>query len=181
MPGPSISGTFLQYYTVSEAKMSKLISNLKFLSVAGVGLFGDGFLNISIGLIVPVIGLLYYKDEGGKIPTVRNDAIKGGLSLGMILGQLVFGLFGDALGRHKIYGKELIITIFGTLMLIVPPTYLGHDGIVAWLVVFRIITGFGIGGGEYNVLGWERGMEHATDKIYQTIQSLLPSPQNRMP
>lgn len=25
-------------------------SNLKFLAVAGVGLFGDGYLNISIGL-----------------------------------------------------------------------------------------------------------------------------------
>lgn len=129
--------------------MGKLTSNLKFLSVAGVGLFGDGFLNISIGLVVPVIGLLYYQDDGGKIPTVRSDTIKGGLSLGMIIGQLLFGVFGDALGRHKIYGKELIITIFGTLMLIVPPSYLGQDGILAWLTIFRIITGLGIGGGEY--------------------------------
>jgi PHS family inorganic phosphate transporter-like MFS transporter len=67
----------------------------------------------------------------------------------MIVGQLTFGLFGDALGRHKIYGKELILTIFGTLLLIVAPTSLGHTGIVAWLTVFRIITGFGIGGGIY--------------------------------
>jgi len=40
----------------------------------------------------------------------------------MILGQLLFGLFGDALGRHKVYGKELILTIFGTLLVIVAPT-----------------------------------------------------------
>jgi PHS family inorganic phosphate transporter-like MFS transporter len=131
--------------------MGKFISNLKFLSIAGVGLFGDGFLNISIGLVVPIIGFLYYDDEGGKMPTVRSDIIKGGLSIGMIVGQLVFGLFGDALGRHKVYGKELIITILGTTMLIVPPTYLGHTGIVAWLTTFRIVAGFGIGGGEFQV------------------------------
>lgn len=132
----------------AKANMGKFTSNLKFLSIAGVGLFGDGFLNISIGLVVPVVGLLYYQDDGGKIPTIQSDAIKGGLSLGMIVGQLLFGVFGDALGRHKIYGKELVITILGTLMLIVPPTYLGHNGIVAWLTTFRIITGLGIGGGE---------------------------------
>lgn len=137
--------------------MGKFISNLKFLAIAGVGLFGDGFLNISIGLVVPIIGFLYYDDEGGKVPTVRSDIIKGGLSIGMIVGQLAFGLFGDALGRHKVYGKELIITIFGTLMLIVPPTYLGHTGIVVWLTIFRIIAGFGIGGGEFNSLSGNCG------------------------
>jgi len=31
----------------------------------------------------------------------------------MIAGQPGFGLFGDALGRHKVYGKELVVTIFG--------------------------------------------------------------------
>lgn len=51
----------------------------------------------------------------------------------MILGQLGFGLFGDALGRHKVYGKELILTIVGTLLVITAPTYLSHSGIVAWL------------------------------------------------
>lgn len=128
--------------------MGKFISHLKFVAVAGVGLFGDGYLNISIGLVVPIIGYLYYADDGGEVPTVPNDVIKGGLSLGMIVGQLGFGIFGDALGRHKIYGKELILTIFGTLLLIAAPPRLEHSGIVAWLTVFRIVTGLGIGGGE---------------------------------
>ena len=66
----------------------------------------------------------------------------------MIIGQLGFGIFGDALGRHKIYGKELIVTIFGTLLVITAPPHLGHSGIVAWLTVFRIVTGMGIGGGK---------------------------------
>ncbi|KAF2164026.1 hypothetical protein M409DRAFT_57122 [Zasmidium cellare ATCC 36951] len=121
-------------------------SNVKFLSIAGVGLFADGYLNISIGLVVPMIGYVYYQDDKGTVPTVSSDVIKGGLSIGMIIGQLMFGLFGDALGRHKIYGKELILTIFGTLMLIVMPPKLDHSGVVAWMTVFRIITGMGTGG-----------------------------------
>lgn len=128
--------------------MGKIVDNLKFLAVAGVGLFGDGYLNISIGLVVPIIGYIYYRDEDSDVPTVPSDVIKGGLSLGMIIGQLGFGLFGDALGRHKIYGKELILTIFGTLLLIVVPPHLGHGGVVAWLTAFRVVTGLGIGGGE---------------------------------
>ena len=66
----------------------------------------------------------------------------------MIVGQLGFGLFGDALGRHSIYGKELIVTIFGTLLVIAAPLHFGHSEIVAWLTVSRIITGIGIGGGK---------------------------------
>lgn len=128
--------------------MGRTWDNIKFLAIAGVGLFGDGYLNITIGLVVPMIGYLYYANDGNEVPTVPSDVIKGGLSLGMIVGQLFFGLFGDALGRHKIYGKELILTILGTLLVIVAPTSLDHSGIVAWLAVFRIITGMGIGGGE---------------------------------
>lgn len=121
-------------------------STLKFLAVAGVGLFADGYLNITIGLVVPMLGYLYYKDEHGTVPTVSADIIKGGLSIGMILGQLLFGVFGDALGRHKVYGKELMLTIFGTLMIIVLPTHISHRGLVAWFLIFRIITGTGTGG-----------------------------------
>ena len=39
--------------TLTELTMldtASYFSNLKFLAVAGVGLFGDGYLNISIGL-----------------------------------------------------------------------------------------------------------------------------------
>ncbi|KUJ10168.1 MFS inorganic phosphate transporter [Mollisia scopiformis] len=121
------------------------IQGAKFLGMAGVGFFADGYLNITIGLVVPVLGYIYYKDQKNAVPTVPASVIKGGLSIGMIVGQLVFGVLGDAIGRKKIYGKELMITMFGTLMVIVLPTDLSHDGIVAWLTVWRIVTGVGIG------------------------------------
>lgn len=128
--------------------MGKFWDTTKFLVVKGVGLFGDGYLNITIGLVVPMIGYVYYKDDKGSVPTLSQDAIKGGLSIGMIIGQLGFGLFGDALGRHKIYGKELLFTIVGTLLVICMPPKLSHEGVVAWMTTFRVLTGVGIGGGE---------------------------------
>jgi PHS family inorganic phosphate transporter-like MFS transporter len=61
--------------------MTILWQNLKFLAIAGVGLFGDGYLNISIGLVVPMIGYLYFVDEDNAVPTVPSDVIRGGLSV----------------------------------------------------------------------------------------------------
>ena len=61
--------------------MGNLWNNVKFLSIAGVGLFGDGFLNITIGLVVPMIGYLYFADAESEVPTVPSDTIKGGLSV----------------------------------------------------------------------------------------------------
>ena len=61
--------------------MGNLWDNLKFLGIAGVGLFGDGYLNISIGLVVPMIGYLYFATEKDAVPTVPSDVIKGCLSV----------------------------------------------------------------------------------------------------
>ncbi|EXJ57315.1 hypothetical protein A1O7_07662 [Cladophialophora yegresii CBS 114405] len=111
----------------------------EFLVVAGVRLFGDGYLNLSIGLVVvvPMLGHLYFEAEQNKIPTLPADTIKASLSIGMIIGQLGFGILGDALGRHRIYGKELIITIFGTsLCVLMPWQGFGHHDVVAWMSVF---------------------------------------------
>lgn len=94
-----------------------------------------------------MIGYTYFADTKNTLPTNQSDSIKGALSIGMIFGQVLFGFFGDAIGRRKIYGKELIITIFGTFMVIVAPGSMSHTGIVAWLVMFRIVTGVGIGAG----------------------------------
>ena len=66
----------------------------------------------------------------------------------MIVGQLGFGLFGDALGRRRVYGKELIFTILGTLMVVLLPWKgLSQIGVVAWISIFRCLTGVGVGGG----------------------------------
>ncbi|OJJ52744.1 hypothetical protein ASPSYDRAFT_188503 [Aspergillus sydowii CBS 593.65] len=126
--------------------MVSLLDKVKFLCVAGVGLFSDGFLNLTIGLVVPMLGYLYWQDQGSEVPSVQSDIMKGTLNVGMAVGQLMFGVLGDALGRHKVYGKELLITLFGTLMVILLPwNNFDKQSIVAWVACFRVVTGIGIG------------------------------------
>ncbi|KAL3476034.1 major facilitator superfamily domain-containing protein [Aspergillus californicus] len=126
--------------------MVSLLDKVKFLCVAGIGLFSDGYLNLTIGLVVPMLGYLYWQDEGSQVPTVQSDIMKGTLNVGMAVGQLMFGVLGDALGRHKVYGKELLITLFGTLMVILLPwNNFDKQSIVAWVSCFRVVTGIGIG------------------------------------
>ncbi|KAJ5487395.1 hypothetical protein N7530_001695 [Penicillium desertorum] len=61
--------------------MASLGAKLRFVITAGVGFFADGYLNLTIGLVVPILGYLYFQD--GKVPTVNSDIMKGGQSLGM--------------------------------------------------------------------------------------------------
>jgi PHS family inorganic phosphate transporter-like MFS transporter len=96
-----------------------------------------------------MLGYIYFQDEKNTISVHKSDLIKGSASLGMILGQIGFGFLGDTLGRHHVYGKELIITMFGALMCILMPWKgLSHSGVIAWMSLFRVVTGIGIGGGE---------------------------------
>lgn len=95
---------------------------------------------------MPMLGYLYWQDQGSEVPTISSDTMKGALSVGMAVGQLAFGLLGDALGRHRVYGKELLITLFGTLMVVLLPwNNFSHQSIVAWVACFRFVTGVGIG------------------------------------
>jgi PHS family inorganic phosphate transporter-like MFS transporter len=99
-----------------------------------------------------MLGYIYFKDEKNTIPIHESDLIKGSASLGMILGQIGFGILGDTFGRHHVYGKELIITMFGALLCtLLPWRGLSHSSVIAWMSIFRVVTGTGIGGGERKV------------------------------
>lgn len=99
--------------------------------------------------MVPILGYLYFEDNQGQVPTVQSDVIKGSLSLGMVVGQLLFGVLSDLWGRHTIYGKELILTMLGTLMVVLLPwKNMSASGVTTWVAVFRVVTGIGIGAGQ---------------------------------
>ncbi|KAJ5811864.1 hypothetical protein N7474_008165 [Penicillium riverlandense] len=126
--------------------MTSLGAKLRFLVTAGVGFFADGYLNLTIGLVVPILGYLYFEDTQGQVPAVQSDVIKGSLSLGMVVGQLLFGFLSDLFGRHTIYGKELILTMFGTLLVVLLPwKNMSASAVTTWVAVFRMVTGIGIG------------------------------------
>ncbi|KAF9892875.1 Inorganic phosphate transporter pho84 [Aspergillus nanangensis] len=126
--------------------MASLLQKVKFLAIAGAGFFTDGYINLTIGLVVPMLGYLYFQENDSEVPSVKSDIMKGGLSLGMIVGQILFGLLGDACGRHAVYGKELIITLCGTfLVILLPWNGMSIQAITAWVACFRVLTGVGIG------------------------------------
>lgn len=104
-----------------------------------------------------MLGYIYFQNEKGAMSAVQGDEVKGSFSVGMIIGQIGFGSLGDALGRHRVYGKECLFAIFGTLMVILMPWRgLSHTGLVAWLSVFRCLTGIGTGGGELSATSSSR-------------------------
>ncbi|GFF60345.1 putative inorganic phosphate transporter C23D3.12 [Aspergillus udagawae] len=70
--------------------------------LAGVGIFADGYLNLTIGLVVPMLEYLYSEENKGSVPAVDSDIMKGGLNLGMVVGQIHFGVLGGIWGRHTI-------------------------------------------------------------------------------
>ncbi|KAI0060473.1 MFS general substrate transporter [Artomyces pyxidatus] len=119
-------------------------TEVKLLGIAGVGFFLDAY---DLFIINPVTTMLQYRLYGGKaLPAGLQGFVKAAANIGSVIGQLLFGLFADHFGRKAVYGKELMIIIFATIMCISDPTGdISADGALVWLGVWRIILGIGVG------------------------------------
>jgi MFS transporter, PHS family, inorganic phosphate transporter len=60
-----------------------------------------------------MLGIFSYPGVG-SMPTSSDTAIKLAISVGTVIGQLVFGSLADIVGRKRMYGLELILLIFAT-------------------------------------------------------------------
>jgi PHS family inorganic phosphate transporter-like MFS transporter len=68
------------------------------------------------------------------------------INIGCVVGQIGFGLLGDAFGRSAVYGKELILIIVATIFTISVPSWFSGHQVLVWIFVCRIILGIGVGG-----------------------------------
>lgn len=120
-------------------------TEVKLLGIAGVGFFLDAY---DLFIINPVATMLQYRLYGGQhLPTHLEGFVKAGANIGSVIGQFAFGYAADALGRKKVYGKELMLIIFATIMTLTTPTgQLSPDDALIYLAVWRIILGIGVGG-----------------------------------
>lgn len=92
--------------------------------------------------------MLQYRLYGGNpLPSNLEGFVKAGANIGSVIGQFLFGYLADALGRRRVYGKELMLIILATILCLTTPTgSLSPNGSLVYLGVFRILLGVGIGG-----------------------------------
>ncbi|KAK0210703.1 phosphate transporter [Desarmillaria ectypa] len=120
-------------------------AEVKLLGIAGVGFFLDAY---DLFIINPVATMLKYRlYDGNSLPANLEGFMKAGANIGSVIGQFAFGYLADALGRKAIYGKELMLIIFATILCLTTPTgSLPPDSCLIYLGVFRILLGVGVGG-----------------------------------
>ncbi|KAJ6600975.1 inorganic phosphate transporter [Mycena vulgaris] len=120
-------------------------TEVKLLGIAGVGFFLDAY---DLFVINPVSTMLQYRlYDGHALPAGLQGFLKAGANIGSVIGQFAFGYFADALGRKAVYGKELMLIIFATIMCLTTPTgSLSPDNCLIYLTIFRILLGVGVGG-----------------------------------
>lgn len=113
--------------------------------VAGVGFFTDSYDIFCVSMLTIMLGIVYFNDSKGKMPTSSDSAIKLSTSAGTVVGQLGFGMLADIVGRKRMYGLELIVIIFATLAQALTSGSPACD-IVGLIIFWRVIMGVGIGG-----------------------------------
>lgn len=110
--------------------------------VAGVGFFTDAYDLFVVSLLTTMLGIIYWPQLKGTMPTSADTAIKVSTSAGTVIGQLGFGALADFVGRKKMYGLELIIIITATLgQSLSSPSY--AVSIVGLMIFWRVIMGVG--------------------------------------
>lgn len=50
-----------------------------------------------------MIGYAYFSEAGNKVPANLDGLVKGSAAVGTLLGQLIFGVLADKLGRKKVF------------------------------------------------------------------------------
>src|ERR1700734_3236661 len=95
-------------------------------------------------MVIPMVGIVYWN---GEIPPSEQLSINMATLVGTLIGQVIFGILGDRLGRKKMYGSLLILIIISTVGLALISKGLANTiNILAWIISWRLLMGIGIGG-----------------------------------
>ncbi|KAJ3034378.1 hypothetical protein HDV00_005064 [Rhizophlyctis rosea] len=115
---------------------------VKTIAVAGTGFVADQYNLFAVSLIKPILDALY-KDQA----TAQATALIGAAgTLGAVIGQVLFGILGDRLGRKSMYGATMLIIIACSLGTIFAAPLLAGLSIFATFGIWQLLLGIGIGG-----------------------------------
>lgn len=116
--------------------MSKAVTTkfeAKMVLTAGIGFFTDAYDLFIIGIVTSILAPIWHL-------TIMQVAVLNGAALASAaFGAVFFGFFSDRYGRKKLYGYEILVLFFGAIL-----SAASHG--FAWLLVMRLVVGFGIGG-----------------------------------
>lgn len=100
---------------------------------AGMGFFTDAYDLFVVGAVLVIL-------KGQWHLTASQSSLVSAAALGAaFFGAVIFGRIADLFGRKRIYGLEAAIMVIGALGSAFAPGF-------AWLILFRVIIGIGIGG-----------------------------------
>jgi PHS family inorganic phosphate transporter-like MFS transporter len=116
--------------------------HLRACIVAGVGFFTDQYDIFTVSMVTTMLGVVYWPQKKGVMPTPSDTAIKVATSGGTVIGQVGFGILADVVGRKRMYGVELIIIIIATLGQALSAPGPGLS-IVGTMIFWRVIMGVG--------------------------------------
>jgi MFS family permease len=116
---------------MDEAETSR--EHWKILLTSGMGFFTDAYDLFIIGVVATMIVNEWH------IPSYQKSLLTSLALLTSAAGAVFFGFIADKLGRRKIYGYEVLVLAVGAVASAFSPG-------IWWLIAFRAILGFGIGG-----------------------------------
>jgi MFS transporter, PHS family, inorganic phosphate transporter len=116
---------------LDEAPTSR--EHWKILVTSGMGFFTDAYDLFVIGVVASILVTQWH------ITSSQKSLLSSLALLTAAAGAVFFGRIADRLGRKKIYGYEVLVLAAGAIASAFAPG-------IWWLIGFRAILGFGIGG-----------------------------------
>jgi PHS family inorganic phosphate transporter-like MFS transporter len=116
---------------LNEAPTSKF--HRRTVIISGVGFFTDAYDLFVIGTVAALVAVQWH------LSTLQTSWVTGAAILGAFVGAFVFGRVADVIGRKKVYVTVAVIMIIGAIASALAPGFI-------FLVVARLVLGFGIGG-----------------------------------
>ena len=114
-----------------NAKFSSF--HIRMIITAGTGFFTDAYDLFIIGVVTALLTPIWH------LSTSQIALLNGASLAAAALGAVMYGIMSDKFGRKRMYGTEMIILFFGALISAFAKNF-------TWLLIARVIVGFGIGG-----------------------------------